>query len=966
MTVEISSSSDIYRALLLQISSSIVWKNSNLANSYESNTDPYYVELFVTAKRGMLNFEVIRSFDEGILNQVGLSGDSIYPMLVDKNKIPQGKRQDLVNAYVNRLTNKDPATGRYTYYVEENNYYRMLAGLPDLEDTDYVYVTKVNTPWPMDVPVHEMTIAQRADMEMQGYLDELIAAHPDKKYLKYLGSKCIDFFDARVANRFDILYCESDNSTFEEDFRNTYNANKNQVNRVYYSEAYKRSSDLYENFLAMCILFMTVVQMGHKYLDTDTTRDFYDTESLRYVYDSYQVPFFSEIPLEYHVRIVKQMNRLIMYKGSSTVFFDLFDLFDAGSMDIYSYYITKTHRFNDDGTPVFSYNEDGTPNYEEMYNVQFSKVKLFNDPALEITDPTNTVGYYDLTNTDPYWINDKELLDKVFSEDYNYMETKYIGIQTILDVLGTTYKNAYFIKMLQDNKDVMDRISIRWSATSSNVTLFEFFAYMAALYCRKYGYDGNLTDELAYTATVLGYNFQEHVHNFQQLIMHDPQLASDTQLVQLVSTMNTNSLNDVNRTFQNINDLRQLLVEKFTNARTREEYQTYRDLYDILLTSENMKSSFTKTDGTMASSYYDLLADQNPDLYSRLLGLTEDTIDDEIRLVIMQIEKSIPSVRNLDSLFGLDVNSLIDSLFKILNFFKSEKAELVGYNIVFMMSLRGVNFFKMIDELYFIHDSIDYIPDEFHLTDIMNTIKLKYETFEDTVAFAEYYKGHDRIKLIDYIKWLRDDLVKSIFVVKEILKDPVLLEDFITGIHTHMLLKSSLMPLEDGGMVIKEVFLEPKYHGTIKDQFYKLVDELEELPNTDPILCKSLMDINDAVFGAIEVVRDIHLKMNTAPLFPKDSLRLLAYKIYWSNDLLSQFENLTDLPERWEELSEVKTEWDIEDYIHYVSEVPKLTLDKGSQLTFEEGLNIFMRTLWVEDFQFKDTLRELRTITETE
>ena len=966
MPTQMSQSGDIYRSLLLQISSSIVWKNQTLANSYESNTDPYYVELFVVARRGMLNFEVIKSFDEGILNQVGLTGDQVYPMLVDKNKIPQGKRQDLVNAYSQRLTNKDSATGRYTYYVEENNYYRMLFGLPDMEDTDYVYVTRMNTPWPMDVPVHEMTIAQRMDMELQGYLDELIAAHPDKKYLKYLGSKCIDPFEARVANRFDILYCESDNTTFEEDFRATYNRNKNQVNRVYYSEAYKRASDLYENFLAMCILFMTVIQMGHRYLDTDTVRDFYDTESLRYVYDSYQVPFFSEIPLEYHVRIVKQMNRLIAYKGSSTVFFDLFDLFDAGSMSIYSYYITKTHRFNDDGTPVFSYNEDGTPNNQEMYDVKFSKVRLFNDPALEITDPANDVGYYDLTNTDPYWVNDKELLDKVFAENYNYMETKYIGIQTILDVLGTTYKNAYFIKMLQDNKAAMDRLNIRWSATSSNVTLFEFFAYMAALYCRKYGYDGNLSDDLAYTATVLGYNFQEHVYNFQQLIMHDPTLSADSDLYRLVSTMNTNSLSDVNRTFQNINNLRQLLVERFSNAKDRKEFQTYRDLYDILLTSENMRSSFTKTDGNMATSYYDLLADQNPDLYNRLLGLNEDTIDDEIRLVIMQIEKSIPAVRNLDSLFGLDVNSLIDSLFKILNFFKSEKAELVGYNIVFMMSLRGVNFFKMVDELYFIHDSIDYVPDEFHLTDLINIIKLKYETFEDTVAFAEYYKGHDKIKLLDYIKWLRDDLVKSIFVVNDIIRDPVLMEDFITGIHTQMLLKSSLMPLSDGGMVIKEVFLEPKYSGTIKDEFNKLTDDLIQLPNTDPILCKSLMDINDIVFGVIDKVRDIHLKMNTAPLFPKDTLRLLAYKIYWSNDLLSQFNKLTDRPNDWKEIADLKTEWDIEDYIHYVKETPKLTLDEGSTLIFEDGLNTFMNTLWAENFVFKDYLRERRTIVETE
>ena len=46
------------------------------------------------------------------------------------------------------------------------------------------------------------------------------------------------------------------------------------------------------------------------------------------------------------------MNMLLSYKGSTRVFYELFDLFGFGDTDIYEYYILKTHKFVD-GKPVF-------------------------------------------------------------------------------------------------------------------------------------------------------------------------------------------------------------------------------------------------------------------------------------------------------------------------------------------------------------------------------------------------------------------------------------------------------------------------------------------------------------------------------------------------------------------------------------------------------------------------------------
>ena len=120
---------------------------------------------------------------------------------------------------------------------------------------------------------------------------------------------------------------ESDIDTLERDFREVYAECTNFMILRYYSEAYRNQYEFYEGFVGLAILFMTLQRMHSKYLEADMTRDFYDLDSIRIVYEAYSVPFFESIPVNYHKDIIKAINRLISYKGSNTVFFDLFSLF---------------------------------------------------------------------------------------------------------------------------------------------------------------------------------------------------------------------------------------------------------------------------------------------------------------------------------------------------------------------------------------------------------------------------------------------------------------------------------------------------------------------------------------------------------------------------------------------------------------------------------------------------------------
>ena len=416
-----------------------------------------------------------------------------------------------VEEYQKALTSKNPLTGHYAYYdrtagqyvsvyTELNNYYRMLMGLPDVDDTDYVYNT--DSRWELEVPIHQMLLTSRIEMENEGVLAELIAANPDKPYLRYVGTKRIDFYRARIAERFEILWRNtSPSDVLNKDWDECYENCRYLTNTVYYSNAFKITNDLYENFLAMSILFMTVGQMCNKYLYTDITRDFYDTESLKVVYDSYQVPFYTEVPLEYHRKIVKNINRLISNKGDDKVFIDLFEIFDLGSMELYNYFLTKRHKVDSYGKPMFRvktdeegqviYDDRGRPVLEEdNYNLVFSKVNLGQDPALAVSDYNNDVPYETITVPDPYWIEDDNLKKVLEDEEFNYMESKYIGVQIVFDLMKLTYENAFIFREIMDNQQLTSTLQFNWTDLELTASVFDLFIYLAAIYSRAFGYEG--------------------------------------------------------------------------------------------------------------------------------------------------------------------------------------------------------------------------------------------------------------------------------------------------------------------------------------------------------------------------------------------------------------------------------------------------------------------------------------------
>ena len=547
---------------LMDISLHLIWKDPFYAISMEQAGDRVDAEAYVAARNGELRFNSVFQFHTQVLQAFFPNPEELNLVLVDKRAIPEDKRDAIVAAESEYLINYWENEGG-----ESNDYYRLLFGLPprELPENEFVYNTKY-ADIDMKTPVHLLSYTDRLRLENLGYFTELRkqTKYSGKKYeyLEHLGKYRIYPYVARQAESFELLYVQQSQYTqLRNDFIDVYEAARRMVMRVYYSDAYRNKSHLYEGFLGMCILFMTQSRMCVKYLEADIPRNFYDLESLKLVYDAYSVPFYSAIPLKYHERIVKKINELISYKGSNQIFYDLFEIFDFGRMSAYQYYLVKDRITDEDGNPIFRDSKGNLLSPEQMWTIRFARVGFEDDQFIAITDPENYVDYEDLIADDPYWEEDENLKKKLYESDWNFFHSKYMGVQIMFELSKLIFETCYFFRMLEDNRDSVEQMSVYYMVTGEEYPLFDIVIYAIALLCKNAGYSGEIPSDPSAVASVYGFNFKDYnrllkmgsenmndfILNFKDAchsyINDNPVLAADPALIWFVDQITEGAFN---------------------------------------------------------------------------------------------------------------------------------------------------------------------------------------------------------------------------------------------------------------------------------------------------------------------------------------------------------------------------------------------------------------------------------------
>lgn len=728
----------LFQKYLMQIAQSLVWKDEYSAMLAERECDAIATDLYTSSARKLL--------ERYTVDELKTITDMSYDQFLKF-------RATADPAYIRFLNTfwGDVETG--TKYEEPNTYYRMLYGKPPLHfDPKYGVYPNYNNPWGLDPnkSIHDAPINIIMMLEAEGGLDyykDLIEKDKTFKYVEHMTRRRIYPFVARLAQKFDLLYIdESELSSLSRDFRDVYQQCRDFMVIRYYSEAYRYKEEYYEGLVGMAILFQTIQQMHVKYLEADITRDFYDLDSIRVIYDAYSVPFYEDIPTIYHQKIVKLMNRLLRYKGCNQVFFDLCSIFDYESLQLYKYYLVREHKFDENGRPIFKTNPDGSPDYNSMYNVFFSRALIDGVPFDDIIDKNNWLEYFPVTNADPFWINDDQLLQKIYQTEYNFTDTKYLGLQMVFSLTNLLFESGYFIQMIADNRNSVSAIRVSHNKLGTEIDLFTLVIYIHAIIYKRLGYEGNIPDTLEQRGRVLGFNFKDDINKIIEDVTTNEHLMTGDAgiLLKILRDMQITNITSCSKVYENIKTLYRVIDDRILRCKDPDVYFAYKHLYKLLLTTEQISSIFRKSDGTIAETVSELLADLNITLSFRIADMNESDLIEELRYSLVALERAGSDLKYLQSYGGSHGEIISQYLYKLIRVFKSAKVDLVDFRTIYVIDGRCTNLIKLMVSLRLVsmsraipysvldlHDNIGLQRLKAYLKD---TVQLKDESTQLYVA----------------------------------------------------------------------------------------------------------------------------------------------------------------------------------------------------------------------------------------
>ena len=460
----------------------VVVKNDVLANSCETTNSINNAEMLA------LQIETGRDvpfdlfvFSEEILLAYGYSQAQVDLYLRDKNQIPVSDRYPLT-LFANEYFRE--------HFEEENNYYRMLNGLPPFDSGElyYIWLTTSDIPsgYTKDVdyslPLHEQPRDLINVLYADGIIDRLRKTYPGSNYsyMNYLGEKKISVYDARKAQKWDIIYMPSIYYLIEDKFLDFYKINRETYMNRSYQDYFSETGEYYDQMMILIVLCQTFADMVTDVPQWYIRRDIFDIKSCKYFLESAGVAYFKEIPLKYQIRIVKNLNRLIQNKSSNQNLDDILDVFDIDSTNIYKYWLyKKPTKSGYDLEFIMS-------NYKESYDNY-------------IKDTKYRVPYDTVTLQDKYWDGEKDHDDnkkEILDLDFTIQGTKYMAVEYEIEMSKYMYQMEYMLGLILDSNTQESLSEIRFGIPSINETaqfrLSDIFLFLVILTNEYYQFNSDV------------------------------------------------------------------------------------------------------------------------------------------------------------------------------------------------------------------------------------------------------------------------------------------------------------------------------------------------------------------------------------------------------------------------------------------------------------------------------------------
>lgn len=801
-----------------QLATGTVLKDLDKANDAETVESVQNGDLLVAISRGMVQFNYFNYDYDFLVNVPGISEENARKYADNNDLIPESLHSTILSLATQEFQEN---------YVETNDYYRMLHGEPSYDPTgaweglwidvntieegvvsdsiSKVYIDDEGTDYRL---IHELDLAYTETLFENGTIDDILEdtdrleswdlTKDDVSYLKHIGSRAIDYYDARVADRFELLYCPSSDA---EEVRRRYmellEANRLYTTYTVYSEAYKYQSDYYDNFMMIFIIIQTIIDMIVELPEYIIRRDVFDSRTCQYIFESNGVKYFPDIPLRYQISLVKNLNKLIKFKSTDKCIVDIVSIFGMDNIQVFKYYILRDRKVNNNSDLDYinktkeEVGPEGTEivaDNDENYDLKFIKVPILENYDDYIRNNNNIFEYDSIIDGDAYWIGDKDY-DTVESDiknlDFTVLRSKYYSVEALIDLTERNFTLIYFTNILLYNHIDKSQLQVNLPNVSTKKK-FELVDVVITLYSLSYIYYGaedTILDSQQKIAKILGFNMEAdlaaiadylfenhgrlslkdlHVDGFQ--IPPDDQILSYKQLEDL---------------YMNNREILEHVREMMINPPNKRIYDAYKYIYESLFIMRCNMEYYQLPNGEMADTYREFLRYKDPVLYEFIQKIASIRNVDSRQTACVNAIQSITTylkdyidqdLIDLDDVFAglpsISLDFIKKYVTEVIDFFKSFKIFTHDSSILYLIDDKFENTVLILDclHLWYLFDKAEYVKLEewirrMHLDmskeerlDLIDKVWISIDTWIQK-NFADYYNSD---KYAEYTKVIRD------------------------------------------------------------------------------------------------------------------------------------------------------------------------------------------------------------------
>lgn len=598
-------------------------------------------------------------------------------------------------------------------YVELNEYYRMITGLPpaDMDEKDWIMVDVEKKGVVQTLPLHKLTSVQMQKINATGYLDTIKAKYKSESryaYVKYV-DKGITSIEAREAGAFDILY--KPDGTIYQKYSEFYNEQRMLWLKTYYSEYLGRSTDYYEPLelvtIKMRAVIFYIVDAKSPLLDrTEWT----NTEA-QVVWKENGLVLPKNMPNTYVNTITYVIKFLGSLKGTNYAVKYCAEKIFSG-LKLYKYFIRKRMK-----TGLVFPIPEGTPP-EDVYEVDF---------VMRPYDATNIIDfaeegeedkiltYDEMCDIDPRWRNSTELKKAIYSEKFSYVDSKYLSVDNYVDLMSVSEELSLVARMMIANKSILMDTLYKYSSTGGTHTFYDLFIYFLALLTRSVeSINVSSPDTLKRLklARFLGMKAPDDAamwkikfiwyfrqHGYTEFLEKFPNaITDDMEFIELMTEVD------------NAISIAPMFYDIMKDCHNFAEIEFIRELFRVFRLNEQIPEAYDMTAPTIdGKTYVEYLEENDPTLcvlYNKCVA--DDTGSElvvEMDNCILWMIDTFQNMENTEHLaeFYDNINIFVNGITKYLNYiikmYKAYSADLVTDNNIFEIDGERYNYQQSIDEV---------------------------------------------------------------------------------------------------------------------------------------------------------------------------------------------------------------------------------------------------------------------------